>query len=164
MISEGSWNEVKKILKQTFKLDDAQIVWVGDIRGELGSLASAGIATAPDFTLHNETHSDDVVLLLGQLAKLCRWELSEYEARMLMAAAYLHDIGMFFGAARLKNDILPNIAQSLRFCEDDFCDGGGRYQDAVVGKSVDHQVRAVHHLLSAYLIQEEGDRVDLIHN
>jgi hypothetical protein len=108
------------------------------------STCPAGIVTAPDFTLHNETHSDNVILFLGELAELCRWELSGYEVRMLIAAAYLHDIGMFFGAARFKSDILPNIAESLRFCEDDFCDGGGRYQDALVGNPVDHQVRAVH--------------------
>ena len=70
----------------------------------------SGIATAPDFTLHNETRSDNVLLLSRELAELCRWELLGYEVRILIAAAYLHGIGMFFSTAGFKSDTLPNIA------------------------------------------------------
>jgi hypothetical protein len=163
MASEESWGNVKKVLKETFKLDDARIGWIGEVRNELRELAAAGISTAPDFTLHNETHSDNLVLLLRDLVELVKLELSEYEARLLVAAAYLHDVGMFFSATRFKDDILPDLAESLRFCEKDFCDSGARYQDTLDGKPVDFQIRAVHHLLSAYLIQEEGDRAFGLH-
>jgi len=71
------------------------------------STCPAGIATAHDFTLHNETHSDNVILFLGELAELCRWELSGYEVRMLIAAAYLHGIGMFFGERASKVTSCP---------------------------------------------------------
>jgi len=55
MTSEESWSNVTKVLKETFKLDDPRIVWVGDVRNELRELAAAGISTAPDFTLEGRT-------------------------------------------------------------------------------------------------------------
>jgi len=69
MTSEESWRNVTKVLKETFKQSDARIVWLGEVRDELRRLAGAGIPTAPDFTLHNEIHSDNVVVLLGRLAE-----------------------------------------------------------------------------------------------
>lgn len=159
MTSEESWRNVKKVLKETFKQSGPRIVWLGEVRDELRRLAGGGIPTAPDFTLHNEIHSDNVVLLLGRLAEHLKpqSQLSEYEAYLLVGAAYLHDVGMFFGASRFKQEILPCLAESLSFCPKDLCDSGARYQDALVRKPVDSQIRAVHHLLSAYLISEEGD-------
>ena len=159
MTSEESWRNVTKVLKEAFKQSDARIVWLEEVRNELRGLAAGGISTAPDFTLHNETHSDNVVLLLGCLAEHFKSELSEYEAYLLAAAAYLHDVGMFVGASRFRKEVLPNLAESLKFCPEDFCDSGARYHDTLVGKPVDFQIRAVHHLLSAYLIQEEGGSV-----
>ncbi|TEU12625.1 MAG: hypothetical protein E3J21_20660 [Anaerolineales bacterium] len=156
---EGSWRNVTKVLKETFKLSDARIVWLSDVRDELRRLASVGIPTAPDFTLHNEIHSDNVVLLLDQLAKHLEPPLTEYESYLLVAAAYLHDVGMFFGAPRFKQEILSDLAGSLAFCEENICDSGAQYQAALVGKPVNLQIRAVHHLLSAYLISEEGNSI-----
>ena len=157
MTFEESWRNVKKVLKETFKLDDARVTWLEEVRDELRQLASAGIPTAPDFTLHNEIHSDNVVLLFSQqLAEYLEPPLTEYENYLFVAAAYLHDVGMFFGAPRFKEEILLDLAGSLRFCEEDTCDDGSRYQEALEGKPVDIQIRAVHHLLSAYLISEEG--------
>ena len=155
--SEESWRNVRKALKETFKQSDARIVWLEEVRDELRRLAGGGIPTTPDFTLHNEVHSDNVVLSLGRLVEHFKSQLSEHEAYLLVAAAYLHDVGMFFGASRFKQEILPCLADSLKFCREDFCDSGALYQDALVGKPLHSQIRAVHHLLSAYLISEEGD-------
>ena len=154
---EESWDNVRNVLKETFKQSEGRIAWLKEVRGELRSLAGGGIPTAPDFTLHNEIHADNVVLLLGRLAEHFRSQLSEHEAYLLVAAAYLHDVGMFFGASRFEQEILPCLAESLGFCLEDFCDSGVRYQDTLPGKPVHSQIRAVHHLLSAYLISEEGD-------
>jgi len=82
MISD-LWENVQKNLREVFKLNDARIVWVGEIRDELRRLASGGISIAPDFTLHNEVHSDNLVLILGQLVTQFDIKLSDYEAYLL---------------------------------------------------------------------------------
>jgi hypothetical protein len=153
---ESSWRNVEKVLKETFRLDDGRVEWLGRVRDELSRLASTGIPAAPDFTLHNEIHSDNVVVLLGELAKHLKSPLTEYESYLLVAAAYLHDVGMFFDVPRFEREILPDLAKSLRFCQKDKCDSGSRYEEELAGRPVDVQIRAVHHLLSAYLISEEG--------
>ena len=158
MTFEESWLNVKKVLLETFKLNDAQIMWLSNVRGELSRLAAGGMQTNPFFTLHNEVHSDNVVLLLGKLVNLFnpQFSLSDYEAYLLVASAYLHDVGMFFDPSRFKQVIWPNLAESLNFCPENLCDSGVRYQDALIGKPLDFQIRAVHHLLSAYVIEKDG--------
>ena len=156
MASYNFWERVKQTLRENLGLDETRIVRLSEIRDELQSLASAGISTSPDFTLHNEVHSDDLVLLLGELSKFISPILSEYEAYLIVAAAYLHDIGMFVGASRFTRTILPDLPRTLRVCPTDCCDGGAQYQANLEGKSVDYQIRAVHHLVSAYMIDKDG--------
>ena len=156
MISDNSWERARQTLSETLGLDERRIVWLAEVRGELQSLASAGISTAPDFTLHNEVHSDNLVLLLGDLSTRLTSKLSDYESYLLVAAAYLHDIGMFVGAGRFNATMLPDMAGSLKVCPCDQCDGGSQYQASMQGKSVDQQIRVVHHLVSARMIDEDG--------
>ena len=132
-MASDSWENVRKTLKSVFKLSNPRIVWLSEVRDELRKLASGGMSTAPDFTLHTETHSDNVVILLGVLAKHLNKKLSEYEAYLLVASAYLHDIGMFVGAGRFNREILPNISALLKVCEHDLCDGGDQYSKSITG-------------------------------
>ncbi len=156
MTFEESWLNVNRVLQDTFKLDNRRIAWLSDVRDQVRQLASLGISTAPDFTLHNETHSDNVVLLIGRLAEHFKSQLSGHELYLLAASAYLHDVGMFFSEADFVDRILPNLGETLKFCPQDSCDSGAAYQESLLGKSVDAQIRIVHHLLSAFRILEEG--------
>lgn len=156
MAFDDSWDRAKQTLHDILRLDERKIVWLTDVRSELRNLASGGIKTAPDFTLHNEVHSDNVVELLGKLSQLITPQLSEYEAYLLAAAAYLHDIGMFISAGRFNATIMSNIAQSLKVCPEDLCDGGSKYQENLHKKPVNYQIRAVHHLVSAYMLDKDG--------
>jgi len=156
MTFEESWLNVRRVLQNTCKLNNRRVAWLSDVRDQVRQLASPGISTAPDFTLHNETHSDNVVLLIGRLAEHFELQLSEHEFYLLAVAAYLHDVGMFFSEASFVDDILPNIENALRFCPEDSCDSVATYCETLLGKPIDAQIRAVHHLLSAYLVVEEG--------
>lgn len=151
-----SWDDVRKTIKECFRQSGGRIAWLEQIRSELDNLASTGIATAPDFTLHNEAHSDNLVLLLGRLAKHFQSELSDYESYLLLTSAYLHDIGMFFGAGQFKQEIASRCGEALRFCMQDLCDPASQYQSIISGRPVGFQIRAVHHLLSAYMLQMDG--------
>jgi hypothetical protein len=156
MTSEYSWESVKNSLRNNLNLDERRIILLGEIRAELRSLASTGISTMPDFTLHNETHSDDIILLIGNISKYINPKLSEYESYLLAVSAYLHDIGMFFSAGRLTSTILPDLSKTLKVCSNDICDGGVRYQKELVDKTIDLQIRVIHHLLSARMIDSDG--------
>jgi len=114
----------------------------------------------PDFTLHGVDHSDNIVFLLVQLLDLVRGKLSEYEARILGTAAYLHDLGMFFSGRRWEQRVRPALPSSLSFCAQGACDNPAHYGPR--GSSTPDEVRIFHHLLSALLILEapEGLGID----
>ena len=156
MGSVASWDNARRTLKETFRQNEAQIEWFSQIRNELGALASRGITSAPDFTLHNETHSDNLVLLLGKLKTHFTFELSEYETKLLLTSAYMHDIGMFFSKALFIKEILPHLADALKFCKENMCENPSKYEFELPGRPVGFQIRAVHHLLSAYMLREDG--------
>lgn len=46
------------------------------------------------YTDHSNKHSERIIKILGKLLKGYRFELNEYERFILLASAYLHDIGM----------------------------------------------------------------------
>ena len=150
-----TWKEVEKELRGKFRQTSTQIAWLIGVRETLRNLASSGISTSPDFTLHNEIHSDNIVLLLSRLAGYLTEPLSEYEAYLLIASAYLHDVGMFFSEEQFDEEIINDVAKALSFCPNDLCDCSSNYE-TVATKPIGFQIRAMHHLLSAYLIDEEG--------
>jgi hypothetical protein len=126
---------------------------VGEIRAKFDRIAQRGIPGMPDFTLHNVTHSDNLIILLVELHEKCGFTLNEYESYLLAAACYLHDLGMFFSQARFEQNILPDLARTLRFCPRNCCDHIGNYD--LAGKSVPKQIRLTHNLLSAYWLGKE---------
>ena len=124
---------------------------VGDvkkIREYLTEIASLGTPLLPEFTLHNQVHSDNLVLLLGRLKKEFGLKLNGYEAFLLAASAYLHDLGMFFDGGAFEEEILPDPAASLSFCPKRLCDTVENYQ--LFGLDTGAQIRETHNLLSAY--------------
>jgi len=109
--------------------------------------SSTGIHLLPDFTLHNVTHSDNIILLLATLQSTFDSTLNAREAELLATSSYLHDLGMFYSEKRWEETILPELKNRLRFCPTDSCDSPDRYD--VRGKSVGAQIRLTHNLLSA---------------
>jgi hypothetical protein len=148
-VPRDEWVRVKEALRQLGVSEDR--IWrVKEARIYLEAMSSTGAPSLPDFTLHNYTHSDNVILLLARLQDNFEFELSEYEAYLLTTSAYFHDLGMFFSSARFQHDILPNLTQALRFCPNDRCDQIDSYR--LEGRGIGQQIRETHHLLSAYMI------------
>lgn len=150
MPSEELPTEIKKILTQygVEMIDDIQRV-----RKSLAEIASMGTPLLPDFTLHNEKHSDNLIRLLGRLRKECDLKLGKYEAFLLAASAYLHDVGMFFDGAAFEEEILPDPASALSLCPQGLCDTVENYP--VFGLDTGGQIRQTHSLLSAYWLYHE---------
>ena len=123
-------------------------------RNCLAEISSTGAPLLPDFTLHNHTHSDNVILLLARLKDVFKFELSEHEAYLLATSAYMHDLGMFFGEGRFRREILPNRAQALPTCPENCCDRIGNYE--VAGKRIGEQIREMHNLLSALMLRDDS--------
>ena len=112
------------------------------------NITSLGIQTMPDFTLHNVTHSDNLIRILDQLKRLLGFTLGEYEAYLLAAAAYLHDLGMYFNDRQFRDEILPDIDSRLRVCPLDKCDSVRKHR--LTGQNTANDIRLIHHLISAY--------------
>jgi len=147
--TDDRWQLVEDALK---KLGVSHTERIRRTRDKFAEASSTGIHLMPDFTLHNVTHSDNIVLLLATLHKTFHFTLSSREAELLAASAYLHDLGMFFSKARWEEDVLPNFRHELKFCPSDSCDRPDKYD--LRGKSVGEQIRLSHNLLSAYWILE----------
>ncbi|MFX1475972.1 MAG: protein kinase, partial [Promethearchaeota archaeon] len=163
---EERWPRVEEALLQ---LGVREIWRIRNIRKKFNEITSLGTPLMPDFTLHNITHSDNLILILGLLQKKFGFTLDRYEAYLLAASAYLHDLGMFFSEMRFQNEILPDLSKQLRFCPKECCDHIGDYP--LQGKDIGIQIRSTHHLLSAYRLLknppsifgiEEDDRSYLI--
>ena len=128
-------------------------------RTKFAQASSTGAYLFPDFTLHNVTHSDNIILILATLQRTFGFVLSEREAVLLATSAYLHDLGMFFSKARWEERLLPDFANQLRFCPTDSCDSPQRYN--LRGKDAGEQIRHTHNLLSAYwLLTSSPDAFD----
>jgi hypothetical protein len=123
------------------------------VREHLVEIASLGTPLLPEFTLHNHTHSDNLVCLLGRLKEEFGLRLSRYEAFLLVASAYLHDLGMFFDGSAFEEDILPDLATALSFCPQELCDTVANYR--FLGQDTGAQIREIHGLLSAYWLCHE---------
>jgi DNA-binding NarL/FixJ family response regulator len=100
----------------------------------------------PFFTLHDHTHSDAIVNCLYEIALRAKLvdplhenALSRYETFYLLAAAYLHDIGMIVS--------LPDDQQ----------------RGAREGKSLSEIIRRDHHERSAQVAQDKKDDFLLTH-
>ena len=118
------------------------------IRSKFGEMAGRGQHLMPDFTQHNVTHSDNLILILADLKAKFGFELKPYEAYLLAASAYLHDLGMFFSKNRFLTEISPDPHAALCFCPDDACDQID--YDQVQRKPLGEQIRLTHNVLSAY--------------
>lgn len=122
------------------------------IRSKFGEMAGRGHHLMPDFTLHNVTHSDNLILILANLKAEFGFELKPYEAYLLAASAYLHDLGMFFSKNRFLTEISPDPHAALSFCPDDACDQID--YDRVQRKPLGEQIRLTHNVLSAYWLDK----------
>ncbi len=138
---------IKKILT---RLSVERVGDIEKIREGLAEIASLGTPLLPEFTLHNQVHSDNLIRLLGRLKKEFGLELSANEAFLLAASAYLHDLGMFFDGKAFEEDILPDLVARLSLCPQGLCDTIENYQ--LFGLDTGAQIRETHSLLSAYWI------------
>ena len=141
---------INRIVAQ-FGID--RIYDIQKVRMSLAEIASAGTPLLPDFTLHNEQHSDNLIRLLGRLRKEFGLKLGRYEAFLLAASAYLHDLGMFFDGAAFKDTILPDPASALSFCPERLCDTVENYR--LFGQDTGEQIRETNSLLSAYWLYND---------
>jgi len=149
----SSGNMPAKVKKTLTQLGVKRISDVEKIREHLVEIASLGTPLLPEFTLHNQTHSDNLICLLGRLRKEFGLKLNESEAFLLTASAYLHDLGMFFDGKAFEEEILPDLAAALSFCPQGLCDTVGNYQ--FFGLDTGAQIREAHSLLSAYWLYHE---------
>jgi hypothetical protein len=122
------------------------------IRLKFDEMAGRGHHLMPDFTLHNVIHSDNLILILANLKTRFAFELMPYEAYLLAASAYLHDLGMFFSKSRFQAEISPDPRAALRFCPCDACDLID--YDQVRHRPWGEQVRLTHNVLSAYWLDK----------
>jgi len=148
-MSTDRWSQIEIMLTR-LGVSDNRRFRIKEIRSHVTTISSLGTQTMPDFTLHNVTHSDNLIAILDRLKQMRQFTLSEYEAYLLAASAYLHDLGMFFTEGRFQNEILPDIERRLRLCPNDHCDGVNQY--SLVGVSIPNQIRLLHHLLSAHWV------------
>lgn len=129
------------------------------MRDRFGEICSLGAPACPVFTLHNVTHSDNLIHLLSILKTELKFQLNEYEAYLLIASAYLHDIGMFVDPDRIESLAAHELRTALEgfLCPNGKCDSMDRYE--LVGKPTSDVIRRTHNILSAEKIQK--DFVDL---
>lgn len=120
------------------------------IRTKFGEVAGLGHHLMPDFTLHDVTHSDNLILILAKLRAEFNFSLAPYEAYLLAASAYLHDRGMFFSQRRFVAEISPDPGLALSFCPNHACDQID--YDQVRRRTLGEQVRLTHNVLSAYML------------
>jgi len=154
---QEKWSRVEKLLRKLGV--SRETMWrVKGARDYLVDISSTGMPSLPDFTLHNHNHSDNIILLLARLQSEFEFRLTEYEAYLLATSAYLHDLGMFFGEDRLRHEILPSPAQTLRACPQNRCDRIENY--VLEGRKIGDQIRELHHLLSAFMLRNDS----LAHN
>lgn len=140
----------RKILTQ---LGVRRVGDVQEIREFLTEVASLGTPLLPEFTLHNQVHSDNIIHLIYQLKTEFALKLGAYEAFLLAASAYLHDLGMFFDGEAFEEDILPDLATILSFCPQGLCDTVENYR--LFSLNTGAQVREMHSLLSAYWLYHQ---------
>jgi hypothetical protein len=122
------------------------------VRARFGEVAGRGHHLMPDFTLHDVTHSDNLILILAKLKVEFNFSLEPYEAYLLAASAYLHDLGMFFSKHRFMSDISPDPLSVLGFCPENACDQID--YDQVRCRPLGEQVRLTHNMLSAYMLDQ----------
>lgn len=91
------------------------------------------------FTDHGISHSERMLLCIDKLLNGCKQKnvLNEYECYVLIAAVYLHDIGI----QESKEDVLTRFAQDNNLLFD--------------SSDKPNFVRKYHHLISAFLIRED---------
>ena len=118
------------------------------IRARFGEVAGRGHPLMPDFAMYDVTHSDNLILILADLKAKFGFDLSPYEAYLLAASAYLHDLGMYFSRHRFLKEIAPAPHVALRFCPDGICDEID--YERVRRRPLGEQIRLTHNVLSAY--------------
>ena len=149
---QDKWPTIEKALRKIGVSKD--MLWrVKEAREYLVAMSSSGAPVLPDFTLHNHTHSDNIILLLARLKSIFEFELNEHEAYVLATSAYVHDLGMFFSEERFRREILPNPGQTLHTCPQNRCDRIENYR--LQGKKIGEQIREVHNLLSIVMVQKD---------
>lgn len=126
---------------------------IGKLRDFLEEISGLGQPLLPEFTLHNQVHADNLVKVIGILKTECKLKLTHYEAFLLVASAYLHDLGMFVDGTTFEDDILPDLESILPFCPQAQCDSVGNYR--LFGLDRGAQIRKTHNLLSGHWIEKQ---------
>ena len=141
-------------------LQDAHLGNLQKMRHWLAQGAELGTLILPDFILHNERHSDNAVRLLADLCRSFPLDnLTPYEAYLLVAGIYLHDLGMYIGEEDFQRDIEPVWRKTLLFCPEGRCDQSSNYDPG--GKPPGEQIRELHNLIGAYRIGRESSKLGL---
>lgn len=151
-------------------ISNAEILW------------QKGLIHHPDFTMHGTVHSQKIDKFIEDLLEpLPAAQLNDREKFVLVASAYLHDLGMLFPLdSFIENEIRkkPNLRRFGRAtrCESivkDFCKGYGEEQNAdefFTGLEesplpermrIGEIIRQFHHLFSDHLIKRHGERLGL---
>lgn len=125
--------------------------WIWRIDQARNCLATMSNFPLPDFTLHNQVHSDNIIQILDSLNDEFAIELNSQEANLLAISAYLHDLGMFFSPAEFKARFLGKPESALDACPLGFCDDIVEHYE-LHDKPVEEQIREVHNLLSAFML------------
>ena len=82
---------------------DAQRQMVRSLVEHAAPVLDRIVETLPTYTLHQSTHSKNIVRLITKLLGDRIAELSSLEAALLIISAFWHDIGMYFGDQERKN-------------------------------------------------------------
>ena len=91
------WNEFEK------KADPSHIAMVQKLVNHASNNLKLIRDTFPTYTLHDHTHSANVVRLMGELLGEKIHEITALEGAILIMSAYYHDIGMVFKEAERNN-------------------------------------------------------------
>jgi hypothetical protein len=82
-----AWSEIAERLEQLGIREHDRLENVRRIRDHFGEMCELGSPALPDYTLHNVTHSDNLIHLLGLLKEALKssLELNDYEVYSLMS-------------------------------------------------------------------------------
>lgn len=86
------------------KPDTGNLANVEKLVEKAAGLLDRIIETFPTYTLHNRTHAENVIRIMGELlGKDGLEQLTDFECAVLILSAYFHDIGMVFSEKDKNN-------------------------------------------------------------
>ena len=107
-------DEIEKfgLKKRLYNLNNSLFENIEELKGTIIPILETISETFPDYTKHNIDHSERVIKNLNLIIseKLMN-ELNEYEIFFLLAAAYLHDIGMANLEIKKDNEMIKKLSE-----------------------------------------------------